>query len=147
MLAKEFMKYTILALSILALFASTISLADDAAAPTTNPSDSPATQPDQSAKKSGPSKFYGVVSAIDATAKTFTIDGITYQLTDDSAMTKGDGSAATLADAVVGQPARGSYHKAHDGTLNITKVRFGKKVGGKGGGKKKKSATSQPDAA
>ena len=53
--------------------------------------------------------------------------------------------AATLADAVVGEPARGSYTKSSDGKLNVTKVRFGKKPGGgKGGGKKSKDAASQP---
>ena len=48
--------------------------------------------------------------------------------------------------AVVGEPARGTYTKKSDGTLDVTKVRFGKKSGGKaggtGGGKKK-----SPDAA
>ena len=66
-------------------------------------------------------------------------------------MTKAaDDSAATLADATVGQPARGSFTKAADGQLNVTKVRFGKKSGGgksggKAGGKKKtdSAATTQ----
>ena len=65
-------------------------------------------------------------------------------------MTKAaDDSAATLADAVVGQPARGSYTKSADGKLNVTKVRFGKRTGGKAGGgktggKKKTDAATQP---
>ena len=37
------------------------------------------------------------------------------------------------------------YSEATDGKLNVTKVRFGKRTGGKaGGGKKKSDATSQP---
>ena len=55
------------------------------------------------------------------------------------------------ADAEVGQPARGSYTKTSDGTMNITKVRFGKKSGaggksGKSGGKKKSEAATQPQS-
>jgi len=144
------MKSTILKASILTLLVgsfvipSATLLADDA--PTTAPS----TQPEQTANARGQDKFYGVISAVDATAKTFTIDDQTYAITGDTAMTKAaDGSAATMTDVTVGQTARGSFHKAHDGTMNVTKVRFGKKKGGgKGGkgGKKHKSATSQPDA-
>jgi hypothetical protein len=96
----------------------------------------PATEPAAS------TKFYGSVTAIDATAKTFTVGEQTFTVGADTPMTKADGSTATLADAVVGEPARGTYTTAADGkTLNVTKVRFGKKTGGakggKSGGKKK----------
>ena len=92
---------------------------------------------------SGPTKFYGKVSAVDTTAKTFTVGDQTFSIVAESQMTK-DGKAATLADAVVGEPARGSYTKGSDGKLDVTKVRFGKpagKGGGKGGGKKNKAAS------
>jgi hypothetical protein len=89
---------------------------------------------------SGPTKFYGKVSAVDATAKTFTVGDDTYAIDGESEMTK-NGKAATLADVVVGDPARGSYTKGSDGKLEVTKVRFGK--AGKGG--KKKKATSETD--
>jgi hypothetical protein len=62
-------------------------------------------------------------------------------------MTKAaDGSPAAMADVTVGEAARGTFTKASDGTLHVTKVRFGKKPGGsagggKAGGGKKKSAT------
>jgi hypothetical protein len=110
------------------------------AAPTTTP-DAP-----------GPAKFYGVISAVDQNAKTITIDGQAYHVVGESQMTKAsDGTAATLADATVGEPARGSYTKSADGAMNITKVRFGKKSGGgkggKTGGKKKSDATTEPDKA
>jgi hypothetical protein len=93
---------------------------------------------------SGPTKFYGKVSAVDATAKTFTVGDDTYAIVGESELTK-NGKAATLADVVVGDPARGTYTKGSDGKLDVTKVRFGK--AGKGGGKsgKKKKDTSETD--
>jgi hypothetical protein len=99
-------------------------------------------------EKAGGEKFYGPVTAVDASAKTFTVGDQTFTVTDKSELTKDDKSA-TLADAVVGEPARGSYEKGKDGKLEVTKVRFGKKsaagkTGGKSGGKK---STTTADAA
>src|SRR3954469_16009493 len=68
----------------------------------------------------GPAKFYGTVSAVDTKAMTFTVDNQTFHIVGESHMTKAaDDAAATLADAVVGEPARGSYTKSADGALNI----------------------------
>jgi hypothetical protein len=118
---------------------SALTWADDAATPTTNPS-TPTTKPEQT----GVTKFYGSVVSVDTTAMTFTVGDQTFSVTGETQMTK-DGKTATLADAVVGEPARGSYTPASDGKLTVTKVRFGKKTGGKGGGKKKSAATTQPE--
>jgi hypothetical protein len=117
--------------------------ADSAAPPATSPSagtDQPA---------AGASRFYGAITAIDANAKTFSVGDQTFCVVGESHLTKADDSEATLADAKVGEPARGTYTKGADGKLNVTKVRFGKKTGGKSGGKsggKKKSdaATTEP---
>src|SRR4051795_10908724 len=142
------------ALAILALVlcssALTARAADDGAVTagaTTKPSASASTQP---ADEGGPLKFYGTISAVDPQAKTFIVDNQTYTVVAESHMTKAaDDSMATIADAVVGEPARGTYTKTSDGKLNVTKVRFGKKTGGKAGGAggksggKKKSATTQ----
>jgi len=119
---------------------------DTSSTPATEPTDAPATQPThEHGHHSGANKFYGVISAVDATAKTFTVDDKTYAITSETAITKAaDGSAATMADVVVGQTARGSYHKAEDGTLNVTKMRLGKKSGGSRHGGKKHD-TTQPD--
>ena len=108
--------------------------------PTTGPTTSNADEP-------GPSKFYGTISAVDTKANTFTIDGQTYSVVADSHMTKAaDGSAASLTDATVGETARGTYTKSSDGKLSVTKVRFGKKTGGSGGGaKSRKSATQKSE--
>jgi len=106
----------------------------------------PATAPSTSPDQAGATKFYGTISAVDTKTMTFTVDNQVYSIVAESHMTKAaDDSAATLADAVVGEPARGSYVTAADGKLHVTKVRFGKKAGGgKGGGKKNKDATTQP---
>src|SRR5439155_25626696 len=94
-------------------------------------SSQPSTQP----AGGEPLKFYGTISAIDKDAKTFTVDNQTFNIVPESHMTKAaDDSIATIADAVVGEPARGTYTKSADGKLNVTKVRFGKKTGGKAGG-------------
>src|SRR5437588_688971 len=83
-----------------------------------------ATKPDAP----GPAKFYGAVSAVDTKAMTFTIDNQVYNVVAETQMTKAaDNSKATLADAIVGEPARGTYTRSDDGKLNVTKVRFGKK--------------------
>jgi hypothetical protein len=106
----------------------------------------PTTAPDAA----GPSKFYGTVTAVDAKAMTFTVDKQVYHVIGETLMTKADDSKATLEDAVVGQPARGTFTKTSDGALNVTKVRFGKKAGGgKANGKggkngAKKGAATQP---
>jgi hypothetical protein len=141
------MKQVMVRIAILALFGGALvagpalSQGDDTGA-TTAPSTQPTAQ--------GPTKFYGSVTAVDTTANTFSIGDQVYQITSETQMTK-DSKAATLADAVVGEPARGSYTQDSSGKMNVTKVRFGKKTGGKGGGKggkKKGGATSQPaDAA
>jgi hypothetical protein len=107
----------------------------------------PATAP--SADQSGPARFYGTISAVDADAKTFTVDNQTYTVVSASELVKvgEENKPATLADAVVGETVRGSYTKSSDGKLQVTKARFGKKSGGggKAAGKKKESAT-QPAA-
>jgi len=108
-----------------------------AAAPTTLPTTNPAL------------RFYGPITAIDPAAKTFTVGDQTFCVVADSHLSKSDDSPATLEDAKVGEPARGTYTTSADGKLNVVKVRFGKKTGGKTGGKtgtKKKidAATTAP---
>ena len=105
----------------------------------------PATTP--SAEQPGPARFYGTIGAVDLDAKTFTVDKQTYTIVPESQVTKAaDDKPATLADAVVGEMARGSYTRTSDGKLHVTKVRFGKKSGGSGagkaGGKKDKDAAA-----
>jgi hypothetical protein len=119
-----------------ALIAGPALLQGDDTGATTQPTTTP------SATASGPTKFYGTVTAVDTTANTFSISDQTYYVTSETQMQK-NGKTATLADAVVGEPARGTYTADSSGKMDVTKVRFGKKSGGGKGGKKK-GATSQP---
>jgi len=117
---------------------------------TSRAADAPASAPATAPSDGGPNKFYRTISAIDTTANTFTVDGQVYSIVAESQVTKAeDGSKAALADATVGESARGSFVKDSDGKLHITKVRFGKKTGGKAGGGKsagKNKSTTQPSA-
>src|SRR4051812_4737233 len=143
-------RLTLWALSLFAvaavLFISAPSRADDP-----KEKSSPATQPTTQPDEAGPLKFYGAISAIDTKAMTFTVDNQGFSVVPETHMTKAaDDSQATLADAVVGEPARGTYTRSSEGKLNVTKVRFGKKTGGKAGGgksggKKKAGASTQPE--
>ena len=142
------LRMSTLFLVMIALCGGFASAADEPAKapPASKPSES--THPDAN----GPAKFYGTISAVDANAKTFTIDNEVYTILPESHMTKAaDDSQASIDDAKVGEVARGTYTKAADGKLNVTKVRFGKKTGGnkaggkgggKNGGKKKDEATT-----
>jgi hypothetical protein len=97
------------------------------------------------AEKPGPNRFYGPISAVDTNANTFTVGEQTFKISDESQVTK-DAKPAKITDAVVGEPARGTYTKTADGKLVVTKVRFGKgggkAAGKKGGGKKKDASTA-----
>jgi hypothetical protein len=82
------------------------------------------------AAKPAKTKFSGTVSAVNASAKTFTVGNQTFTVTDGSKISR-NGKEATLADVVVGDPAKGSYTTGADGKLDVTKVGFGKKSGSK----------------
>jgi hypothetical protein len=72
--------------------------------------------------------FHGMVSAVDARAKTFTIAGKTstrtFKVSDQSVITKA-GSPATMKDIVANEEIRGSYWKETDGTLMAKTVKVG----------------------
>jgi hypothetical protein len=142
---RKVIPFTMIALLVAAVPAM-LRAADDAAGAAKTAA--PATQPDAAA--AGPNKFYGPMTAIDTKANTFTVGEQTFTVTGESQLTKAaDDSTATLADATVGEPARGIYTKGADGKLNVTKVRFGRKSGGSksGGGKGgKKNATAETAA-
>ena len=98
-------------------------------------------------EKPGPNRFYGPIAAVDTNAMTFTVGDQTFKITPESQITR-NSQPAKITDAVVGEPARGTYTKTADGKLIVTKVRFGKgggKANGKkGGGKKKSTNTNAP---
>jgi hypothetical protein len=79
-------------------------------------------------KKPGVMPFHGKVKAVDATAKTITVDELTLQITSETKIIKGAGPA-TLADLAVGEIVNGAYKKAADGTLQALKIHVGAKEG------------------
>ena len=72
--------------------------------------------------------FHGMISAVDARAKTFTIAGKekvrVFKVTDQSVITK-TGSPATVKDLAEKEEVRGSYWKEADGTLMAKTVKLG----------------------
>ena len=72
--------------------------------------------------------FHGMISAVDQTAKTFTIAGKekarVFKVTDKTVLTKA-GAPATMKDVVANEEVRGSYVKAADGSLEAKIVKLG----------------------
>jgi hypothetical protein len=86
--------------------------------------------PAASSAKQGtrPLPFHGMISAVDQTAKTFTIAGkkqsSVFKVTDKTSITKG-AKTATMQDIVENEEASGSYWKNADGTLEAKMVKLG----------------------
>lgn len=72
--------------------------------------------------------FHGMISSVDAKAKTFSIAGKektrTFKITDKTVITK-TGQPATMKDVVANEEARGSYWKMPDGTLDLKTLKVG----------------------
>jgi hypothetical protein len=69
-----------------------------------------------------------MISAVDQTAKTFTIAGKeksrVFKVTDTTVLTKA-GAPATMKDVLANEEVRGSYVKAADGSLEAKTVKLG----------------------
>jgi hypothetical protein len=99
-----------------------------------SPSPAPAASAAPSAKPSASPKaprsipFHGEATAVDQSAKTFTIAGKehsrVFKVTDKSTVTK-DGKSATLADLTDNEKVSGSYWKQDDGTLEVRSMKIG----------------------
>ncbi len=96
-------------------------------------------------KKARPLPFHGTISAVDQTAKTFTIAGKAtsrvFKISDRTVITK-DGNPATMADIAANEPVRGSYWKGEDGSLEAKTVKLGPKMEMRKASRKKKKAES-----
>ncbi len=114
--------------------------------PAPEASASPAASPAKSAAR--PIPFHGMVSAVDQTAKTFTIAGKTssrvFKVTDKTTVTKA-GQPATVADITENVEVAGSYWKHEDGSLEAKMVKIGPM--GEKKGKKKAARSSESPAA
>jgi hypothetical protein len=110
---------------------------------------SPATSAPSPAAKPAthPIPFRGKVSAVDQSAKTFTVGGKegsrVFKVTETTTITKA-GAAATMTDIVENEQARGTYLKQADGTLEAKTVKLGPKTEGeKKARKSKKGAAAE----
>lgn len=99
--------------------------------------------------------FHGMISAVDQTAKTFTIAGKekarVFKVTDKTVLTKA-GAPATMKDVVANEEVRGSYLKAADGSLEARVVKLGpmtdaEKAANSKSSKKKAKSEASPEAA
>ncbi len=119
---------------------------------------SPAPSASPSASASAPATtsmraipFHGMISAVDQSAKTFTIAGKeksrVFKITDKTVITK-DGNPATMSDLAEKEEVRGQYWKGEDGSLEAKTVKLGAKTekSKKASKKDKESASPAPSA-
>lgn len=117
------------------------------ASPSPSPSASPTAKATASPKEKAPRAipFRGMATAIDQSAKTFTIAGKetsrVFKVTDKTTVTKG-GNPATMADLMDNEAVTGSYWKQEDGTLEAKSL----KIGGKSDADKASSAQKSKKA-
>jgi len=124
------------------------------AAPKTSPSPSPggsaATSPSPAAKAPRAIPFRGTATAVDQSAKSFTIasnvSARVFKVTEKTTVTKA-GSAATLADLADNDAVTGSYWKQGDGTLEAKTLKIGGKSDSEKPAKKSKEADATSDSA
>ena len=80
------------------------------------------------AKSERPLPYHGMISAVDQSAKTFTIaskeSSRVFKITDKTLITKA-GSPATMADVMEKEEVRGSYWKNADGSCEAKAVKLG----------------------
>ena len=88
--------------------------------------------------------YHGMISAVDQSAKTFTIAGKeksrVFMVTDKTTVTKDD-QPATMSDIAEKEEVRGSYWKNADGSLEAKSVKLGAKTEKK---KSKKAEATSP---
>jgi len=93
-----------------------------------------------------PMSFYGMISSVDQSAKTFTISGKdmsrVFKVTDQTKITK-DGNPATMSDIAEKEEVHGRYWKAADGSLEAKVVKLGAKSEKK---KESKNVSPSPSA-
>lgn len=101
--------------------------------PTASPAAAKASAPAASdtAKTARALPFHGTATAVDQSAKTFTIAGKTnsrvFKVTDKTTVTK-NGSSATMTDLTENEAVSGSYWKQEDGTLELKSLTIGPKA-------------------
>jgi hypothetical protein len=116
-----------------------------------SPSPSASASPAASAAASPAAKsaraipFHGNATAVDQSAKTFTIGSRVFKVTDQTTVTKGE-SSATLSDLTDNAYVTGSYMKQDDGSLEAKSVKIGGKTGTQTGPASKKAKKDDTEA-
>jgi hypothetical protein len=113
------------------------------------PTSSSSTAVSPTAKSPRAVPYHGKISAVDQTAKTFSIPGKekarVFTITDATVITK-EGNPATMADVVVDEDVRGSYWKRADGSLETKSVKLGLKTEAEMSKSKKKKKDKEDKA-
>lgn len=111
---------------------------------------SPATSPEATAPAkpaTRPLPFQGKISAVDQSAKTFTVGGKqgsrVFKVTENTTITKA-GAAATMTDIVENERVRGTYLKNADGTFEAKTVKIGPKTEAEKKARKSKKGAASP---
>jgi hypothetical protein len=111
-------------------------------------SSSSGTTASQTTKSARAIPYHGRISAVDQTARTFSIPGVekmrVFTITDTTVITK-DGNPATIADVAADEDVRGSYWKRADGSLEAKSVKLGQKSEAEMS-KSKRKKKEKPDA-
>ncbi|MDQ6621860.1 MAG: hypothetical protein M3Y86_00030 [Verrucomicrobiota bacterium] len=98
-------------------------------APSASPSAKMSASP--MAKADRPIPFHGKATAVDQSAKTFTLAGKehsrVFKVTEKTTVTKND-APATMADLTENDAVRGSYWKHEDGSLEAKSLKIGEKT-------------------
>jgi hypothetical protein len=94
--------------------------------------------------------FHGKISAVDQTAKTFTITGKekarVFKVTDKTVLTRA-GAPATMKDVQANDEVRGTYMKAADGSLDARIVKLGPMTDAEKSASPKKAPAASTSAA
>ena len=131
-------------------FTGTLSAADKkkSSSPTASPAASVAASPMARSPRAIP--FRGTASAINQSAKTFTIAGKltsrVFKVTDKTTVTKA-GSPATFADLAENDAVTGSYWKQTDGSLEAKSLKIGGKTEAEKAPSPSKKKKSKKDSA
>jgi hypothetical protein len=101
------------------------------ATPAASASPAASTAASPAAKSPRAIPFHGKISAVDQSAKTFSIAGKentrVFKIIESTVITK-DGNPATMADVAADADVRGSYWKRADGSLEAKSVKLGQKT-------------------
>lgn len=121
------MKTSLTANIALSLLAATLLLGPASGFAEEKKSDKPAPKKSESAEAAKkPAPFRGKVTALDATARTFTIGKRVFHVSEHTQISR-DGNPATLSDIKIGEAVTGSARKGENDQIHAVSVYIGGK--------------------